>query len=54
MNLFRQRAEAVVKFLTTKHRISEDRLKTRGLCPWETVSSNEDEDGRAQNKRVEL
>ncbi|MGM0498145.1 MAG: OmpA family protein [Bacteroidota bacterium] len=54
MNLSKQRADAVVKFLTSEHGISGDRLEPRGLGPWSPVSSNEDEDGRAQNRRVEL
>ncbi|MFP3983898.1 MAG: OmpA family protein [Desulfurivibrionaceae bacterium] len=54
MDLSQQRAEAVVEFLTSEHGISADRLTPRGLGPWAPVASNEDEDGRARNRRVEL
>jgi len=54
MDLSKRRAEAVVEYLTSEHSISADRLKPRGLGPWAPVGSNEDEDGRSQNRRVEL
>ncbi|MEC9493383.1 OmpA family protein [Flexistipes sp.] len=54
MDLSRRRAESVVEFLASEHGISKDRLKPRGLGPWAPVASNEDEDGRARNRRVEL
>ncbi len=54
MDLSQQRAASVVDFLTSEHGVSEDRLTPRGLGPWAPVASNEDEDGRAQNRRVEL
>ncbi|MBS3771420.1 MAG: OmpA family protein [Bacteroidales bacterium] len=54
MDLSKRRAEAVVEYLTSEHSISADRLTPRGLGPWAPVASNEDEDGRARNRRVEL
>lgn len=54
MDLSKLRAEAVIDYLTTHYGISEDRLRPRGLGPWAPVASNEDEDGRARNRRVEL
>lgn len=54
MDLSQQRAESVVEFLTSEHGISEDRLTPYGVGPLSPVASNEDEDGRAQNRRVEL
>lgn len=54
MTLSQQRAEAVVAELTTKHGIAADRLKAKGvgfLCP---VASNDNEKGKAKNRRVEL
>ncbi|MFO7844523.1 MAG: OmpA family protein [Bacteroidales bacterium] len=54
MDLSKQRAEAVVEFLASEHRISEERLIPKGVGPWAPVASNDDEDGRAQNRRVEL
>ncbi|MFO8067147.1 MAG: OmpA family protein [Bacteroidales bacterium] len=54
MDLSKRRAEAVVEFLTSELGISADRLIPRGLGPWAPVASNEDDDGRARNRRVEL
>lgn len=54
MNLSERRAEAVVDFLSSEHEISEDRLTPYGVGPLAPVASNEEEDGRAQNRRVEL
>lgn len=54
MKLSMARAEAVVKELTTKYRISSDRLKAYGVGPLAPVDSNKTEEGRAKNRRVEL
>jgi OmpA-OmpF porin, OOP family len=54
MGLSGERAEAVVEFLASEHGISEDRLSPHGVGPLAPVASNEDEDGRARNRRVEL
>ena len=54
MDLSEKRAEAVVEFLASEHGISRDRLSPHGVGPLAPVASNEDEDGRAQNRRVEL
>lgn len=54
MDLSKRRADAVVEFLTSKYNISADRLKSRGVGPWAPMASNEDNDGRARNRRVEL
>ncbi|MFO7979167.1 MAG: OmpA family protein [Bacteroidales bacterium] len=54
MDLSKRRAEAVVALLTSEQNISADRLKPRGVGPWAPIASNDDEDGRAQNRRVEL
>ncbi|MFP4532160.1 MAG: OmpA family protein [Desulfobacterales bacterium] len=54
MDLSEKRAEAVEAFLVSEHGISEDRLIPQGAGPLAPVASNEDEDGRAQNRRVEL
>ncbi|MCF8221968.1 MAG: OmpA family protein [Bacteroidales bacterium] len=54
MDLSKQRAEAVVEFLTAENGVSADRLESYGVGPLSPVASNEDEDGRAQNRRVEL
>ncbi len=54
MDLSQKRADSVVEFLVSKHGISEERLNPRGVGPLAPVASNEDKDGRAQNRRVEL
>ncbi|MCS7203319.1 MAG: OmpA family protein [Thermodesulfovibrio sp.] len=54
LKLSKARADAVVKELTTKHKISPDRLKAFGVASFAPVASNKTEDGRAKNRRVEL
>lgn len=54
MKLSQQRAEAVVKELVSKYKIAPDRLKAGGAGPLAPVSSNDTEDGKAKNRRVEL
>ena len=54
MKLSMARAEAVVRELTTKYGISPDRLQAFGLARLAPVASNETEEGRAKNRRVEL
>jgi OmpA-OmpF porin, OOP family len=54
MKLSRDRANAVVKALTGKYGIAEARLKAHGVGSIAPVASNDAEDGRAKNRRVEL
>jgi len=54
MKLSRSRAEAVVKALVTKHGVAQNRLDPYGVGPLAPVASNETEEGRALNRRVEL
>ena len=54
MDLSRRRAEAVVQALTTKHKIAAARLRGDGVGPLAPVASNDSEEGRAKNRRVEL
>lgn len=54
MDLSTRRAEAVVDYLVSNHGIDPGRLTAKGLGPWSPVASNEYEDGRARNRRVEL
>lgn len=54
MKLSQQRAEAVVKELVSKYKITPDRLKAGGVGPLAPVTSNDTEDGKAKNRRVEL
>lgn len=52
--LSQARADAVVQALVTKHGIPGSRLVGRGVGPLAPVASNDAEDGRAKNRRVEL
>lgn len=54
MKLSQQRAEAVVKELVSKYKIAPDRLKAGGVGPLAPVMTNDTEDGKAKNRRVEL
>lgn len=54
LKLAQARAEAVVAALTTTHGIAPARLKGYGVGPLAPVASNDAEDGRAKNRRVEL
>ena len=53
LKLSMQRAAAVKAFLV-QDGVAESRLSTRGLGESQPVASNETDDGRAQNRRVEL
>lgn len=52
--LSQQRAEAVAAALSTKYGIAPARLLARGVANLSPVSSNDAEDGRARNRRVEM
>ena len=54
IKLSQARAEAVVQSLVTEHGVAAARLTGRGVGPLSPVASNEAEDGRAKNRRVEL
>ena len=54
MSLSKARADAVVQALVTKHGIAVARLTGQGVGPLCPVASNDAEDGRAKNRRVEL
>ena len=54
MDLSRRRAAAVVDALTTRHSIPADRLHAEGVGPLAPVESNDTEEGRGKNRRVEL
>lgn len=54
MTLARARAEAVVAALTATHGVAAARLKGFGVGPLAPVATNESEEGRAKNRRVEL
>ncbi|MBN1273659.1 MAG: OmpA family protein [Candidatus Aminicenantes bacterium] len=54
MQLSLERAKAVVKALGTKYGVAQGRLDPYGVGPLVPVASNETEEGRALNRRVEL
>ena len=54
VTLSNARAAAVVKALTQQNAIDPKRLAPFGAGPYAPVSSNDSEDGRARNRRVEL
>ncbi len=53
MRLSRERAESVKTWLV-EHGIDASRLRTHGYGPSRPVASNETEEGRAQNRRIEF
>jgi OmpA-OmpF porin, OOP family len=54
MKLSKDRAEAVTKSLITKYSIAPDRLKSHGVSSLAPVASNDTEEGKQKNRRVEL
>jgi OmpA-OmpF porin, OOP family len=54
MKLSNSRAEAVLRALVRTHGVAASRLKSFGNGPYAPVASNDTEDGRAKNRRVEL
>ena len=54
MKLSRDRAESVARELSGKYRVASDRLKPQGVASLAPVGSNDNEDGRQKNRRVEL
>ncbi len=54
LTLSQARADAVVQALVTQYGIAAGRLKGHGVGPLAPVASNENEEGRGKNRRVEL
>jgi OmpA-OmpF porin, OOP family len=54
MKLSKDRADAVIKALVTKYGITATRLKAYGVASLVPVASNDTEEGKAKNRRVEL
>lgn len=54
LDLSRRRANAVTRELSSKLGIAANRLDAFGCGPYSPTASNEDEAGRAKNRRVEL
>ena len=54
MKLSQSRAEAVVNMLASKFSINKNRLTAAGVGPLAPVTTNDTEEGKAKNRRVEL
>ncbi len=54
MKLSKDRADAVVNSLVAKYAIPATRLKSYGVASLSPVASNDNEEGKAKNRRVEL
>ncbi len=54
LKLSKDRAEAVARELAGKHGIASARLKSHGVSSLAPVASNDSDEGRAKNRRVEL
>jgi OmpA-OmpF porin, OOP family len=54
MDLSKRRAAAVVQLLTTQYGVTADRLQAYGDGPYAPIASNDAEEGRTVNRRVEL
>ena len=54
LQLSQERARSVVAALVSKHGVAASRLTGVGVGPVAPVASNDSEDGRAKNRRVEL
>ena len=54
IKLSQDRAEAVLQSLVRDHGIAAARLRAYGCAMFSPVASNDNEDGRAKNRRVEL
>ena len=54
MKLSKDRADAVAKTLAGKHGIASERLRSHGVSSLAPIASNDTEDGKAKNRRVEL
>ncbi len=54
LDLSRRRAASVVRALITSYSVPSSRLSSFGCGPYSPVASNDTEDGKAKNRRVEL
>jgi len=54
MKLSQSRSEAVVNSLVSKYNVDKKRLTAVGVGPLAPVTSNDKEEGKAKNRRVEL
>jgi len=52
--LSERRAQTIVTMLNRDYDVASDRLVSLGVGPVAPIASNDDEAGRAENRRVEL
>ena len=53
-DMLRSKTEAVIEYLASKLGIAPERMIPYGAGPVSPMASNETEEGRAKNRRVEL
>ncbi|MDZ5645581.1 OmpA family protein [Nitrospirillum sp. BR 11828] len=54
LDLSQKRADAVVQALTGTYHVAPGRMTAKGVASLAPVTANDSDDGRAQNRRVEL
>ncbi|MEA1673477.1 OmpA family protein [Nitrospirillum sp. BR 11163] len=54
LDLSQRRADAVAQSLTGTYHIAQGRLAAKGVASLAPITTNDSDDGRAQNRRVEL
>lgn len=54
MRLSQARGEAVVQALVSQHGVAASRLQGHGVGPLAPVATNDTDEGRAKNRRVDL
>lgn len=54
LGLSQQRAESVVQALSSRYHVAAARMSAKGLGPYAPTASNDDDAGKARNRRVEL
>ena len=54
LDLSRRRADAVIKTVASRHGVAPTRMRAAGVGMMAPVASNDDEAGRAKNRRVEI
>jgi OmpA-OmpF porin, OOP family len=54
MDLSQRRADAVITYLVSKHKVDSKRLEAHGVGPLAPIVSNKTEEGKSKNRRVEL
>ena len=53
-NLSQKRADSVTNYLVREHRVSRNRIKSKGYGPLIPIATNDTTEGRKKNRRVEV